>query len=70
MVTETIPQLKSLSLAKKRRLISELIDEVFGSPVREPELAGALAARMARYRRHPDTARTWADVKSRLRGRK
>jgi hypothetical protein len=70
MVTDTIPQLRSLSLAKKRLLISELVDEVFGGSVREPELAGSLAARLAHYRKHPQTARSWADVKAGLRGRK
>ena len=70
MVTETIPQLKSLSLAKKRLLISELLSEVFGEPVEEPELADALAARVAHYRRNPDSGRTWAEVKARLRRRK
>ena len=70
MVTETIPQLKSLSLAKKRRLISELLDEVYGEPVQEPELAEALAARLAHARRNPSSVRSWAGVKARLRGRK
>ena len=70
MVTETIPQLKSLSLAKKRRLIAELLDDVFGEQVREPELAGALAARLAHFRRNPDSARNWTEVKARLRGKK
>ena len=70
MVADTIPQLKSLSLTGKRRLICELLDEVYGEPVREPELAGALAARLAHARRHPSSVRKWADVKARLRGRK
>ena len=66
-VTGTIPQLKSLSLAKKRPLISGLLGEVFGEPVVEPDLADALAARVAHYRRNPDSGRTWAEVKARLR---
>ncbi|MEQ1860073.1 MAG: hypothetical protein ABMA13_09065 [Chthoniobacteraceae bacterium] len=70
MVTETIPQLKSLSLAKKRRLISELLDEVFGEPVREAELSDALAARVAHYHRNPRSARSWSAVKARLRRKK
>jgi hypothetical protein len=70
MVTDTIPQLKALSLAKKRRLISELLDEVFGHPVREPELAAALAARIEHFRKNPGSARSWSAVKARLRSRK
>jgi hypothetical protein len=70
MVTETIPQLKTLSLAKKRRLIAELVDEVFGEPVQVTPLSQALAARVAHYHRHPDSARSWAAVKARLRRRK
>lgn len=67
MIAETIPQLKGLSLTKKRRLISELLDEVFGEPVREPELAAALAGRVAHFRKNPGSARSWASVKARLR---
>ena len=70
MVTETIPQIKSLSLAKKRALISELVGEVFGEPVQEPELADALETRLAHYRRHPGSARSWAEVKAGLRRKK
>ena len=70
MVTETIPQLKSLSLAKKRVLIAELLGEVFGEPVQEPELADALAARIAHFRRNPGSGRSWADVKAKLRSKK
>ncbi len=57
MVTETIPQLKSFSREKKRRLISELLDEVYG----ERELAGALAARVAHARRKPGSVNSGAD---------
>ncbi|HYR57997.1 MAG TPA: addiction module protein [Chthoniobacteraceae bacterium] len=70
MLTETIPQLKSLSLAKKRRLISELLDEVYGAPVTEPELANALGERLAKFRANPATARSWSEVKARLRARR
>jgi expansin (peptidoglycan-binding protein) len=70
MVTETIPQLKTLSLAKKRRLIAELLDEVFGAPVQERTVAAALTARVAHYRRNPGSARSWAAVKTRLRRKK
>ena len=70
MVTETIPQLKSLSLAKKRVLISELLGEVFGEPVQEPEVSAALEARLAHYRGHPGSARNWTEVKAGLRRKK
>jgi hypothetical protein len=66
MIAETIPQLKTLPLDKKRRLIAELLDEVFGEPVRER----ALTARVAHFRQHPGSARSWASVKNRLRRKK
>ena len=66
MITETIPQLKTLSLDKKRRLIAELLDEVFGEAVRERVLSAALTARVAHFRRHPGSARNWTSVKNRL----
>lgn len=67
MITDSIPQLRTLSLAKKRRLISELLDEVFGAPVIDPAVAAALAARVAHYRKDRRSARSWAEVKARLR---
>ena len=70
MVADSIPQLKSLSLAKKRALISELLGEVFGEPVLEPGLSAALAARMTHFRKNPGSVQNWAEVKARLRGRK
>ena len=70
MVTETIPQLKRLSLAKKRKLIAELVDEVYGEPVKEVVLARALEARIDHYRQNPESARSWSAVKARLRRRK
>jgi hypothetical protein len=70
MVTETIPQLKLLSLAKKRRLISELLAEVYGDPVSDVELDKALAARVMHFRRNPGSARSWTEVKARLRARR
>lgn len=70
MVSDTIPQLKRLSLARKRRLISELVDEVYGDPVRRGGVATALAMRMDHFRQHPDTARSWTEVKARLQRKK
>ena len=70
MVTETIPQLKTLSLSQKRRLIAELVDEVYGEPVQEEELAEALEERVAHYRQHPASARSWSEEKARLRRRR
>lgn len=70
MVTDSIPQLKALSLAKKRRLISELIDDVFGQPVADRALAEALATRVEHYRKNPSSGRSWNAVKARLRARK
>ena len=67
MVTETIPQLKTLSLAKKRRLISELLAEVYGEPVQEKAISDALEKRVEHYRENPASAKRWADVKARLR---
>jgi hypothetical protein len=67
MVTETIPQLQSLSLAKKRILISELLDEVYGETVTDEGVADALSERISRYRANPSSAKSWTDVKARLR---
>jgi len=69
MIADTIPQLKALSVSTKRRLIAELLDEIYGEPVREAALAKALDARRAHFRRNPGTAKSWAEVKARLRGR-
>ena len=69
MIADTIPQIKTLSVARKRRLIAELLDELYGDPVREGELAKALAERTAHFRRNPGSARRWAKVKARLRAR-
>jgi putative addiction module component (TIGR02574 family) len=67
MVTETIPQLRALSLAKKRILISELVDEVYGSPVEDKALTAALNERIANYHANPSSAKSWTEVKARLR---
>ena len=67
MVSETIPQLKTLSLARKRRLISELVDEVFGETVRRGAVANALGARIDHFRTNSDSARSWTEVKAKLR---
>lgn len=61
MITELIPQLQSLSLAKKRVLISELLAEVYGEPVEESELASALNERIEHYRANPATGKSWAE---------
>jgi hypothetical protein len=67
MVADSIPELKNLSLAKKRRLIAELLDEVYGEAVTEPVVVKALEARMAHARRNPASVRSWEDVKVRIR---
>ena len=67
MVTETIPQLKTLSAARKRRLIEELIAEAYGEPVKEPQLKRALQRRVAHARRNPETTISWSEVKAGLR---
>jgi hypothetical protein len=70
MVADSIPQLKSLSLAKKRRLIAELLDEVYGVPVEEREIVGALNTRVEHFRQNPGSARSWDGVKARLKKKK
>lgn len=70
MVSDAIPQLKKLSLARKRRLIAELVEEVYGEPVRGGAVSNALDARVKYFREKPDSARTWTEVKARLRRRK
>lgn len=70
MVADAIPQLKTFSVAQKRKLVAELIEELWGEPVTEPKLMRALSARLARYRKNPSSARPWSEVKKRLRARK
>lgn len=70
MVTETIPQLKTLSLSKKRRLIEELMAEVYGEPVEAGPIASALSARLKHYENNPESAKSWSEVKARLRGKR
>ncbi len=67
MVSETIPQLKTLSLASKRRLIHELVEQVYGEPVRRGGVADALEARVKHFRQKPGSARSWTAVKTKLR---
>lgn len=70
MVSDAIPQLKTLSAAQKRKLVAELIDELWGEPVTDPKIVRALSVRLAHYRKNPQSARPWSEVKKRLRARK
>ncbi len=69
MVTATVPQLKTLSLSKKRHLIEELVAEVYGEPVKDEPIASALAARVKHFKNNPESGKSWAEVKARRRGR-
>jgi|GEM_PF-4985104 len=70
MLSKQIPQLKRWSLAKKQQLIEELIDEVYGEPVNEPEVVTALDARLKHFETHPQSATSWAEAAARRRTKK
>jgi hypothetical protein len=59
MMADSIPQLKSLSVAKKRRLIVELLDVLYGAPVKDRDVAAALGERGEHFRSTPASGRDW-----------
>ena len=74
MVKERYPELATLSLDDKWLLMAELEDEVMASDAsnEEPlksEIAAKLEERYQDYQRDPDSARTWSEVRQKMRPR-
>jgi len=67
-ILEKIPAIRDLSDDDKRQLIDELWTDMDGSPEEtiSPEIIKLLDSRMEEYRRDPDSASTWDEVKQRL----
>jgi len=74
MVKERYPELATLSLDDKWLLVAELEDEIMASDAsnEEPlksEIAAKLEERYQDYQRDPDSARTWSEVRQKMRPR-
>lgn len=67
-ILEKIPAIRELSEDDKRQLIDELWTEMDGDPDSgvSPEIIELLDRRMEDYRRNPDSASSWDEVKQRL----
>lgn len=69
MIAETIPELQRLSLEEKLALVGELWDELAARPEffpRRDDHVNLLQERLEHYRRHPESAMAWEDVKARI----
>jgi putative addiction module component (TIGR02574 family) len=69
MIKETIPELQSLSPARKFALAIELWDELASNPDEIPvtdEQLKELDRRFEEYQRDPDKVVTWEEVKARI----
>ena len=72
MISETIPELRSLSSDQKIILAAELWREAVGPTATEPNpaLVQALRERLDYFREHPDEVSTWEAVRARIVSRK
>jgi putative addiction module component (TIGR02574 family) len=68
MILETLPAVQQLSPSEQSQLVDELWDRWLPRDDDQTRTATIelLNARMAHYRKHPETASTWDDVKQRL----
>lgn len=69
MIADTIPELKRLSPEEKLMLVGELWDELAARPEAFPprdDHIKLLQERLEHYRRHPESATAWEDVKARI----
>jgi len=67
VITERFPELERLSIEEKIVLISELWDDVYGEEWDrsgfDSRIVQELERRAAHHRRHPESARSWDDIK-------
>jgi putative addiction module component (TIGR02574 family) len=71
MITERIPELRSLSQEEKLILVGELWDELAAEPEAFPpreDHIKLLKERLEHYRQHPEDVLAWEDVKTRILG--
>jgi putative addiction module component (TIGR02574 family) len=69
MVTEKIPQLKTLSSEEKLILVGELWDQLAADPAAFPKRddhVELLEARLAHFREHANDVLAWEEVKKRI----
>ena len=68
MITERIPQIKSLSIQEKKLLMNELWEEIRQSGEEEPDPAviALLQSRWDHYLANPDSAITLEEFRKRL----
>ena len=68
---ERIPELRTLSPADKLALVRELWDDLASNPEDipvAPEDIAEVDRRLEEYRKHPELAATWEEVKARILG--
>jgi putative addiction module component (TIGR02574 family) len=68
---ERIPELRTLSPADKLTLVTELWDDLASNPEDipvPPEHIAEIERRLEEYRKHPELAATWEEVKARILG--
>ena len=71
MITEKIPELKSLSAEEKLILVGELWDDLAADPDAFPpreDHIKLLRERLEHYRQHPDDVVAWEELKARIVG--
>ena len=68
MILETLPAVQQLSPCEQSQLIEELWERWLPRDDEETRSATVelLEARLAHYRKHPETASTWDEVKERI----
>ncbi len=68
MILETLPAVMQLNSQQRTQLVEELWEQWLPRDDDESNAAivALLEARMAHYRQHPETAKTWDEVKARI----
>jgi putative addiction module component (TIGR02574 family) len=70
MILERFPELLKLSELERLQLLTELRETILSDEsVVDPAIVAELERRMEEYRRNPNTARPWAEVRKELRER-
>jgi len=68
MIIEKLPAVQRLSESEKLALAAELVEQATlgesGEP--DPRIVEILDERLAEFRRHPENASSWAEVKARI----
>lgn len=70
MIAEEFPEIQSLPAEKQLALAAELFELATDSSPEEPDpdIVELLNARLGEYRRNPDAASPWSEVRERILG--